>query len=163
MARDAIARQYDVDKNAMIYVCQPGKENYRPGTITFTPKLGKTLDLRKIRESIAATRLSGGTAMGVDYLEIKATGDVVLDEQMLVLKVAGTNQDFVLKEDSKKDEKSPLQRLRTAISSGAKVVSVTGRVEGWAGRFPAVLQSQGQLAPDARMGLIVTDFEASKK
>ena len=36
MARDAIARQYDVDKNAMIYVCEADKGSYRPGKTEFS-------------------------------------------------------------------------------------------------------------------------------
>ena len=76
MARDAITRQYDVEKNRVTLTCADGKEGYRPGLITFHAKKGKSIDLTKIRESIAATRLSDGTAMSVDYLEITALGAV---------------------------------------------------------------------------------------
>src|SRR5712691_10697440 len=96
MARDAIARQYDVDKNLVTLTCEPGKGGYRPGLITFYPKKGKSLDLDKMRESITATRLSGKTSMGVVYLEITATGELSDDKQGPVLKVAGTGQQFVL-------------------------------------------------------------------
>ena len=78
MARDAIARQYDVDKNSVTLepgpVTEKGK-GYHPGTISFRAKEGKSIDLEKLRQSIAATRLSGGTNMRMDYLEITATGD----------------------------------------------------------------------------------------
>src|SRR5258708_3802375 len=98
MAADAIARQYDVDKNRVILTCEGDKGGYRPGTISFYPKRGKTVDLRKMEESLRATRLSGGTAMSVDSLEITAAGEVVLDAGNLVLKVSGTTEVFVLKE-----------------------------------------------------------------
>src|SRR5688500_7500091 len=125
MARDAIARQYDVDRNRMIYHCEDVPGGYKPGTITFTPKKGKTLDLRKIEESIRATRLSGNTSMSVTFFEITATGAAALDGQDLVFKVSGTGQQFVLKDaDAKGDKKSALQRLRAAVAGGAQVVSV---------------------------------------
>src|SRR5918912_1351855 len=98
MARDAIARQYDVDKNRVLLLCETETGSYRPGTITFFPKKGKTLDLRKMVESITATRLSGGTGMSMNWLEITATGEVVLDGKTALLKVSGTKQQFVLKE-----------------------------------------------------------------
>ena len=49
MARDAIARQYDVDKNAVTITCETDKGDYRPGTITFHAKKGKAIDLEKLR------------------------------------------------------------------------------------------------------------------
>src|SRR4051812_3422217 len=98
MARDAISRQYDVDRNRMIYYCEPGKGGYRPGTITFFPKPGKTLDLLKIEESIRATRLSGGTSMSTEYLEITARGGATVDDKAALFKVSGTGQAFVLKD-----------------------------------------------------------------
>jgi|SRR5581483_4737886 len=163
MARDAIARQFDVDKNRVSLVCESETGNYRPGKITFYPKKGRSIDLRKMRESIAATRLSGGTNMSTDYLEITATGEVVLDGETVLLKVSGSTQQFVLKDaPGKQATPTPLQRLRAAVASGAKVTSVSGRVEGWTGRFPVVLQALAQLPPDAPMGLFVSDFETGK-
>jgi hypothetical protein len=164
MARDAIARQYDVDKNSMIYLCETDKGGYRPGKITFHAKKGRSLDLQKMRESIAATRLSGGTNMGMDYLEITATGEVKLDDKSIILKVSGTPQSFVLQDVKTKDgAKSPLQRLREELSGGAKVLSVTGRVDGWSGRFPVVLEGLAKRPADAPGVLYVLDFETSTK
>jgi hypothetical protein len=161
MARDAIARQYDVDKNRVTLTCEDGKGGYRPGTITFFPKPGKSLDLRKMMESITATRLSGGTNMSMDYLEITATGEVALDAKTVLLKVSGTAQQFVLKDaPGKGGGKSPLERLRADVASGAKVIRVTGRVEGWSGRFPVVLSALAKRPADAPGVLFVTDFEA---
>jgi hypothetical protein len=167
MARDAISRQYDVDHNRMTYYCEPGKGSYRPGIITFFPKPGKSLDLLKIEESIRATRLSGGTSMSADGLEIVVRGEMLQDAKVPMLKVSGTGQQFVLKEatdtKAKNGAKSPLQRLRESAASGAGVVSVTGYVEGWNGRFPLVLRALGERAPEAPMVLLVTDVETGKK
>jgi hypothetical protein len=167
MARDAIARQYDVDKNRVLLLCETDKGGYRPGTITFFPKKGKTLDLRQMVESLTATRLSGGTGMSMNWLELTATGEVVLDGKTALLKVSGTKQRFVLKEapefKNKGGTATPLLRLEAAVASGAKVVSVTGRVDGWSGGFPVVLRAQAKRPPDEPVVLLVTDFETSKK
>jgi hypothetical protein len=164
MARDAIARQYDVDKNRVLLICETDKGDYRPGTITFYPKKEKTLDLRNMVESLTATRLSGGTSMSMNWLEITATGAVVLDGQTALLKVSGTTQQFHLKEaDPKGGGNSALQRLRAAVASGAKVVSVTGRVDGWSGGFPVVLRTLAKRPPDEPVVLFVTDFETTPK
>src|SRR5262245_35550410 len=138
MASDAIARQYDVDANLnKITPAKGQKGSYQLGTITFSAKKGKSIDLDKIAESITATRLSGGTNMSVDYLEITATGEVIVRDKQLVLKVSGTGQELVLSEDS--TAKGGLQRLRKAVARGDRVSTVMGRVPGWSGRFPVVL------------------------
>src|SRR5438552_16098455 len=97
MAADAIARQYDVDKNRLTLVCETESGSYRPGVITFFPKPGKSLDLRKMEESLRATRLSGGTSMSMSYLDITVVGEVTLKDGALRLKGAGTSQQFVLR------------------------------------------------------------------
>jgi len=163
MARDAIARQYDVERNAVTLVPEPVKGNYCPGTIAFQAKKGRSIDLEKLRESIAATRLSGGTKMSVDWLEITALGEVVARGEELLLKVSGCGQELVLGENP--EAKTVMQRLREAQARGTKVTRVTGRVHGWTGRFPDVLRA---LAPDAagvrkRTLLLVTDFEIGKR
>ncbi len=166
MARDAIARQYDVDKNAVILHCETNSGSYRPGTITFTPKKGKSLDLRKMEESLRATRLSGGTSMSMDYLEITAVGEAALADKTVSLRVSGTGQQFLLKDaadpKTKAGAKTPLQRLREAVAAGAKWVSVTGRVDGWSGRFPVVLKGLASRPPEAPSVLFITDFETRK-
>jgi hypothetical protein len=161
MARDAIARQYDVDKNKVILTCEPGKENYRPGTIRFEAKKGKSIDLDKVRESIAATRLSGGTNMGMDYLELTVTGTVGLRDKDLVLKVSGTAELFVLEVDP--DAKGAMEKLRGAVARGEAVSTVVGRVRGWKGRFPDVLAALAKASPEARHVLMVREFEVAKK
>jgi hypothetical protein len=164
MARDAIARQYDVEKNSVTLTEDPNAEgNYRPGKIAFQARKGKSIDLEKLRESIAATRLSGGTSMRVDWLEITALGEVVAAGPELRLKVSGTGQELVLGEEPAARE--VWQRLREAQARGARITSVTGKVQGWNGKFPDVLRA---LAPDAPGGqkpplLLVTGFEVAGK
>jgi hypothetical protein len=159
MARDAITRQYDVEKNRVTLTCADGKDSYRPGLITFHAKHGKSIDLTKIRESIAATRLSDGTAMSVEYLEITALGAVEANDKELLLTVSLSEQQFTLVEAP--TAKGMAQKLRDAIGRGEKVTGVTGRVQGWNGRFPEVLRSLAK-AP-AIQTLLVIDFEVAKK
>ena len=159
MARDAIARQYDVDKNKVILTCEEGKGGYRPGTITFQAKPGKSIDLDQVRESIAATRLSGKTNMGMDDLEITVTGTVEKQGKEWVLKVAGTNQVFGLSESPT----NALSKIEAAVGKGERVTTVIGRVAGWSGRFPVVLENLAKTPPDTRAMMSVVDFEVAKK
>jgi hypothetical protein len=158
MARDAITRQYDVDKNRVTLTCAEGKESYRPGLITFPAKQGKSIDLAKIHESLTATRLSGGTAMSVEHLEITALGAVVAREKELLLTVSGSGQQFTLVEAP--TAKGMAEKLREAVARGDKVIGITGRVQGWTGRFPDVLRKLAE-AP-AIQTLHVIDFEVAK-
>jgi hypothetical protein len=165
VARDAIARLYDVEKNSVKLVAEPAKGSYQPGTILFSARKNKSIDLDKMYASLQATRLSGGTRMGIDYLEITATGQVVAAERDVLLKVAGTAQQFALGDDPsakpKEGEKSPFQRLQEALARGAKVTGVTGRVQGWNGVFPVVLRSWPDEATKKPPMLIVTDFQTA--
>jgi hypothetical protein len=164
VARDAIARQFDVDKNSVRIEILSDKGEYRPGLITFQAKKGRSIDLDKMHASIQATRLSGGTGMSMNYLEITAGGEVSAGEKEISLKVAGTGQIFALGEDPdskpKSGGKSAFQRLREAVGRGEKVTSVTGRVEGWSGGFPVVMRNWPTARKQAR--LLVTDFETAK-
>jgi hypothetical protein len=171
VARDAIARQYDVKKNSVKLVCLTATGHYRPGTITFFMKKGKSLDLAKLHASLVATRLSGGTAMGINYLEITATGKAEVKGNETLFQVAGTGQQFALGDDPKakprKGTPTAFQRLRAALAKGAKVTSVTGRVQGWSGTFPAVLRAVGRTLtkPGNRKPIVlfVTDFQTPRK
>ena len=60
---------------------------------------------------------------------------------------------------------SDLADLRAALERGQKVVSVTGRVQGWSGRFPDVLAKfpPGLMPESARPVLLLTDFQVSGK
>jgi hypothetical protein len=162
MASDAIARQYDVDANLnKITPAKDQKGSYQLGTITFAAKKGKSIDLDKIAESITATRLSGGTNMRVDYLEITAKGEVIEVNNLLVLKVSGTGQELVLTEEP--TAKNALKRLRKAVEHGDKVRTITGRVPGWNGRFPEVLAAWAKAPNTQKRQLAVMDFEVEKK
>jgi hypothetical protein len=168
VARDAIARQYDVDKNSVKLEMEATSGEYRPGTITFRAKDGKSINLDQIRESIRATRLFGGTQMRVTYLEVTAVGDVTAAPQEIVLRVKGTGQEFTLAEEPNaepKGGKTALQRLRAALDRGEKITSITGRVGGWDGRFPDVLRAlEAQPnSPSKRLRLLVTDFGIAKE
>ena len=162
MARDAIARQYDVDADSILILTPPGqKGDYQLGTIKFAPKKGRSIDLDKMCESITATRLSGGTNMHVDNLEITAKGQVFERDKELVLKVSGTGQELVLGEEP--SVKDGLQRLREAVARGDKVSTVTGRVPGWTGGFPRVLAAWAKVPDAQKRKLAVVDFEVEKK
>jgi hypothetical protein len=168
VARDAISRQYDVDKNSVKLVMEDAAGDYRPGTITFRAKDGNSINLDQIRESIKATRLSGGTQMRVTYLEVTAVGEVTTVQQEPVLRVKDTGQEFTLAEDPNggpKAGKTALGRLREALGRGEKVTSVTGRVGGWDGRFPDVLRAlEAQPgSPSKRLRLLVTDFGTARE
>ncbi len=163
MARDAIARQFDVDKNAVKLVCETDSGQYRPGTVAFSAKKGKTIDLDQIEVSLRATRLSGGTSMSVTYLEVTAAGEAAADGKDVLLKGPGATRPFVLAE-APGDGKTAFRRLRDALERGEKVVSVTGRLEGWNNTFPVVLRA---LAAEEQAGkprrLLVTDFQTAKE
>ena len=161
MARDAIARQYDVDADSIILTPIGKKSSYQLGTIEFFAKKGKSIDLDTMAESIAATRLSGGTNMSIDYLEITAKGEVIERDKELVLKVSGTGQELVLSEEP--TAKDVLQRLREAVVRGDKVSTVTGRVPGWNGRFPIVLAAWAKAPDTQKRKLAVVDFKVEKK
>jgi len=162
MAWDAIARQYDVDADSTkLTRPKDQKGGYQLGTIEFAAKKGKSIDLDKIHQSITATRLSGGTSMGMDYLEITARGEVIKRDKELVLKVSGTGQELLLSEEP--TAKEGLQRLREAVARGEKVSTVTGRVPGWSGRFPEVLRAWAKASDTQKRKLGVIDFEVEKK
>ncbi|OAI54445.1 hypothetical protein AYO44_14985 [Planctomycetaceae bacterium SCGC AG-212-F19] len=164
MARDAIARLYDVDaKSVMLTPLAKDlpKDGYPPGQIVFDAKKGNSINLDKMAESIAATRLSGGTNMGMDYLEITARGEVSARDKDLVLKVSDTGQEFVLADDP--SAKDAVQRLRQALGGSPKEATVTGRVRGWNGRFPDVLRAWSKPAADQKRTLALTSFEIKKE
>jgi hypothetical protein len=154
VARDATARQFDVDADGV-------KLDLTKGEITFRAKKGRLVDLDKLHESIWATRLSGNTGMALNWIDVTAVGEVVVEKERIVLKVTGSTDSFILKEDpkAKPGEKSAFVRLREALERGEQPASVTGRVEGWQGHFPPFLKA---LPPKPRV-ILVKDFEPAKK
>ena len=147
MARDATARQYDVDADAV-------RLDIARGEITFRAKKGRLVDLDKLHESIWATRLSGGTGMGMNWLDVTAVGEVVVEKERVALKVKGSDQHFVLKQG----DNTVFARLRDAAERGEKSVSVTGRVEDWSGHFPPFLKT----LPKKPRAIAVKEFEPVK-
>jgi hypothetical protein len=178
MVRDTIARQLDVDKDSIKYEMEPGSGRYRNGTITFTARKGKSIDLRKIQEDLRITRLGKRTRSGVNYFDITVEGEVTALGKQTLMKVSGTGEQFSLVEDPKAKPKggtkTPYQRLSEALARGEKIASVTGRVQGWSGQWPKVLSElAGQPdkdkekpdKPNAKKPtlLVVTDFKTVKE
>ena len=162
MARDATARLYDVDDQSVIFHRLQLTDKYDQATITFRAKKDKLIDLEQLHESVWATRLSGGTSSGVICLKVTATGQVTTSGDETVLNVSGTDRQFVLTDDvvakPMEAEKSTFAELRKALDDGQRVASVTGYVEGWAGRWPGVLKNP----PEKRSKLMVTSFESER-
>jgi hypothetical protein len=157
VARDATARLYDVDADSLVFKKFSQSEKYDIGTVTFRAKPGRLVDLDKLHESVWATRLSGGTRSGLVSLEVTATGSVISTESDLTLQVAGSNASFVLARNTEEEHKKAFDELRAALDRGDKLVSVSGRLDGWAGRWPDMLQ---KLPPKPRR-MLVTGFETA--
>jgi hypothetical protein len=159
VARDATARLYDVDADSFAFEKRHQSEKYDVGTISFRARPGKRIDLQQLHESIWATRLSGGTNSGVISLEVTAIGEVAIDKDQTLLKVAGTDRQFILVDEI--DAKPPdakasaYAKLLEAIGRGEQVNRVTGYVDGWSGRWPAVLRKTPARTPR----LMVTEFQ----
>jgi len=147
VARDATARQYDVDADSV-------KLDVDKGEVTFRAKKGKLVDLDKLHESIWATRLGVGTGMAMSWLDVTAVGELAVEKDRLVLKVKGSDQFFVLQEGDKK----VFERLREASNGKQKSVSVSGRLEEWKGHFPPFLKT----LPKKPRVIVVKDFEPAK-
>jgi len=139
------------------------KLDKKEGTISFRAKKGRVVDLDKLHESIWATRLGDGTGMVLKWLDVTAGGEVVSPRDVeLKFKVAGSEQEFVLGADNgapTAQEKGAFQRLRDALERGEKVVSVTGRVEGWTGN----LTQFSKKLPDRPRRILVKDFQTVKR
>ncbi len=134
-------------------------QKYDQGTITFTAKKGKLIDLDKLHESVWATRLSGGTSSGVVSLEVTAVGEIEASDSETTLHVSGSDRKFILVDDVKGKpadaKKSEFAEMLDAVRGGGKVVTVTGYVDGWSGRWPGVLSKPPAKTPR----LMVTSFK----
>jgi hypothetical protein len=153
VARDATARQYDVDADRVKLIIAKGE-------ITFQARKGRLVDLDKLHESIWGTRLSGRTGMALNWLDVTAVGVVAEEKDQLVLKVGGSSDIFVLKADPKDKggKNSAFARMQQALERKEKVVSVTGRVSGWSGHFPPFLKT----LPKKPRTILVKEFEVAK-
>ncbi len=159
MAREATARLYDVDVDSVVTKRLTESGKYDTGAVSFRAKKGRLIDLDKLHESVWATRLSGGTSSGLVSLEVTAIGDVVANEREAILKVSGSAAHFVLAKNSDDAHKAAYDDLRSALDRGESVVEVTGRLDGWSGRWPEVLRT---LPPKPRR-ILVTAFETTKE
>ena len=165
MARDATARLYDVHPGSVVLKKRDEQKKYDHGTITFRARKGKLIDLDKLHESIWATRLSGGTRSGLVSLEVTAVGEVVVDGKNIIIRVAGSKSHFLLGKDPVlgknpvEGHEDELDKLRAAVKAARKVVSVTGRLDGWKGRWPQVLRK----LPSKPRRILVTSFKTVKE
>ena len=139
MACDATARLYDVDEDSVVFEKLQKTEKYDQGTVTFTARQGKLIDLDQLHESIWATRLSGGTRSGLVSLEVTVIGEVANAEGKLMLKVSGSDKTFELGKHA--DE--AYAAVFTALPASAdKPVKLTGIIDNYAGQWPSVLKKQ---------------------
>jgi hypothetical protein len=143
VAVKALARQSDVEPTSV----KVEPEERGEGRVVFAARPGCSLDLEKIHACLKETRLSGKppgkTRSQIHYLELTAVGDVVESNKGLLLKVKGTREVFRLEEPGPKAigrGGTAFQQLQKAVAAGQQVISVTGRVKGWNGHFPAVLR-----------------------
>ena len=165
MAREATARLYDVDQDSVLLKNLTRSGKYDTGTITFRAKKGKQIDLDKLHESIWATRLSGGTSSGLVSLEVTAIGEVVVIDQETILKVASSeahttaDNRFVLAKNLATEHSTSFDSLRAALVRGERVVSVSGKLDGWTGLWPKMLRE----LPAKPRRILVTEFETAKE
>lgn len=161
MARDATARLYDVDENSVVYKRPKLEGKYDHGTIAFRGKRGRLVNLDKLHESVWATRLSGGTRSGLVSLDVTVLGNVAVSGDEFAMEVTGSEKRFVIaaNPDGEAEAASAFERLKAAIDRGESVVSVTGRLQGWAGRWPDVLQK----LPRKPRRIMVADFQTAKE
>jgi len=155
VACDATARLYDVDEDSVVFEKLQKTEKYDQGTITFRARKDKLIDLDQLHESIWATRLSGGTRSGLVSLEVTVIGEVVTAEGKAVLKVSGSDKEFVLGKHS--DEKFAAAFTKLQVT-GSKAVKLTGRVDNYVGQWPSVLKKQ----PTNPRRILVTDVELTE-
>jgi len=129
----------------------------KEGTIRFQARKGCTVDLDQLHESIWATRLGDGTGMELKWLEVTAVGEVIAGDKETLLKAPG-GQQFLLGEDTTFKGGKSLKELREALARGEKLVSLSGRVDGWKGnltRFTSTL-------PGKPRHILVRDFQTTK-
>ncbi len=159
MACDATARLYDVDEDTVIFKKLQQKKRYDQGTITFGARNGKLIDLDQLHESIWATRLSGGTNSGLVSLEVTTIGQIALTKEgATVLKVAGSDSQFVLIGSTDEKHATLFEKLQAEAGTDT-LLRVTGRIDNYAGRWPAVLRGR----PTKPRRIVVTHFEVAMK
>jgi hypothetical protein len=129
-----------VDEDSVVFKKLQLTEQYDQGTITFSARNGKLIDLEKLHESIWATRLSGGTRSGLVSLEVTTIGHLFTSQGKTVLQVAGTNANFVLGSHPEDQGLAVFKRLPEI--SQEKMVKLTGLIDNYRGRWPDVLKQK---------------------
>ena len=157
MARDATARLYDVDEDSVVFKRLDKTAKYDQGTVTFRARKGALIDLDKLHESIWATRLSGGTRSGIVSLQVTVVGELHTNSQQTVLKVSGSNAEFILKQHSDDGHVAAFGQVQMLAGSG-NVVRVTGQIDNYAGRWPNLLKTQ----PAKPRRILVTNIEVEE-
>ena len=155
MACDATARLYDVDEDSVVFKKLQKTRKYDQGTVTFRARKGKLIDLDKLHESIWATRLSGGTRSGLVSLEVTAIGEVVTTEERTVLRVTGSDKEFVLAKHSDDQHAAAFEKLQTGANN---LVKLTGIIDNYVGRWPNLLRKQ----PTNPRQILVTGVELAE-
>jgi hypothetical protein len=156
VAVDATARLYDVDEDSVVFSRLDKTKKYDQGTVTFRARKGKLIDLDKFHESVWASRLSGGTRSGLVSLEVTVVGRVVTSGDSTVLKVEGTNKEFVLGKHS--DAKYTAEFSKLQKLSGKSVVKISGLIDNYRGRWPSVLSQK----PPKTRRILITSFATIK-
>ncbi|HJN10810.1 MAG: hypothetical protein QGH33_09735 [Pirellulaceae bacterium] len=157
MACDATARLYDVDEHSVVFKKLDKTAKYDQGTVTFRARKGALVDLDKLHESVWATRLSGGTRSGIVSLEVTVIGELHTASQQTVLKVSGSNAEFILQQHSGDGHVATFGQVQMLTGSG-KVVRLTGQIDNYVGRWPSVLKKQ----PTKPRRILVTNVEVEE-
>lgn len=155
MACDATARLYDVDEDSVVFEKLQKTEKYDQGTVTFRARKDKLIDLDQLHESIWATRLSGGTRSGLVSLEVTAIGEIVAEEGKTILKVSGSDKEFVL---GKHADEAFAAAFAALPASGGKQVRLTGIIDDYKGQWPSVLKNK----PINPRRILVTNVESAE-
>ncbi len=125
-------------------------------TLAFRMEKGKSLDLAAFHAALKKTRLGKSAGSQVSFLQLTAVGQIT-GEKELRLRVKGTNQELVLAQapdaQDATDNATLFQRLQK--ERGSTDIEVTGRLEGWKGRFPEVLKKDMPRVPV----LLVTGYK----
>jgi hypothetical protein len=155
VACDATARLYDVDEDSVVFEKLQKTEKYDQGTVTFRARKDKLIDLDQLHESIWATRLSGGTRSGLVSLEVTAIGEIVAEEGKTILKVSGSDKEFVL---GKHVDEAFAAAFSALPTSGGKQVKLTGIIDDYKGQWPSVLKNK----PINPRRILVTSVESAE-
>ena len=94
-------------------------------------------------------------------LEVTAVGEAVADHDRLLFRVPGSKDYFELLSDPESQQAgettTDYELMRQAMQRGNRVTMVTGRVDGWSGRWPTVLRKR----ESKPRKILVTHFETA--